>query len=422
MQEEYLHYLWRMKRLNFNQLKLTNGAPVSVHEVGWYNLDAGPDFFNGTVSIDGIKWSGNIELHIKSSDWYAHKHHLDEAYNNVVLHVVFEHDKEVFVKGIQLPTIELKNQIDLAHLRNYEKIISNSYKVPCSNVVMDYKLSLLQQIDVSFLHRIERKGIELLDLVKIEQRDKYSILLAAILQATGGRVNKLPMQELASILPYKLIAKEQWDKTRLEALVFGSAGFLNDEVEDEYYQELKQTWRFLKHKHHLLEMNKSSWKFSGIRPYSFPTLILAQINGFLLQFDLQNLSDLKAEQIISKINKLSATYIDGYWENHFVFGKLSKKRKLNFSKLFKQNLIINGLVPYLISLKHLYSDFSFSDMAVELMEKLPSESNNVINYWKEIGFSPQNALESQGLLELNNEFCNFKKCLSCKVGTENLEK
>lgn len=422
MQEEYLHYLWRMKRLNFSNLKLTNGALVDVEEIGWYNLDAGPDFFNGTVSIEGIKWSGNIEMHIKSSDWYAHKHHLDDAYNNVVLHVVYEHDKEVFINGIQLPTIELKNKIDLNHLENYQKIISNPYQVACSNVVMDYKLSLLQQIDVSFIHRIERKGIELLELMGPEQRDKYSVLLAAILQATGGRVNKLPMQELACILPYQLIAKEQWDKTRLEALIFGTAGFLNDKAEDEYYQELKSTWHFLKHKHQLLEMKFSSWKFSGIRPFSFPSVVLAQICAFLLQFDLLNLSSLNAQQIIEQINTLSPTYIDKYWKNHFIFGKPSKQRNLSFSKLFKQNLIINGLVPYFISLKHLYNDFSYSDLAVELMEKLPPERNNVINYWRDIGFSPQNALESQGLLELNNEFCKFKKCLSCKVGIENLEK
>ena len=422
MQEEYLHFLWRMKRLNFTQLKLTNGAPVSVEEVGWYNLDAGPDFFNGTVLIDGIKWSGNIELHIKSSDWYVHKHHLDDAYNNVILHVVFKHDKDVIVNGVKLPTIELENHIDLAHLRNYESIISTPSQVPCSNIVKNYKLSLLQQIDVSFLHRIERKGLELLELIKFEERDKYSVLLASVLKAVGGRVNKLPMQEFACILPYKLIAKEQWDNNRLEALVFGTAGFLNGEIQDDYYQELKYTWQLLKHKHNLSEMNKCSWKFSGIRPNSFPTFVLAQVSGFLLQFNIYNLSALDAHQIIKEVNNLSGTYLDDYWKTHFIFGKSTKIRNLNFSKLFKQNLIINGLVPYFVSLKHLYNDFSYSDKAVELMEKLPSESNNVINYWKTIGFSAENALQSQGLLELNNEFCKFKKCLSCKVGIENLEK
>lgn len=422
MQEEYLHYIWRMKRLNFNQIKLSDGTPIGVEEVGWYNLDAGPDFFNGTVTIDGMKWSGNIELHIKSSDWYAHKHHLDKAYDNVILHVVYEHDKEVYVNGVRLPTIELKNQFDLEHYKNYQKIISNPFQVPCSKVVMNYRLSLLQQIDVSFLHRIERKGLELLDLVSFDQRDKYSILLAAILKAVGGRVNKLPMQELACILPYRLMAKEQWDKSRLEALIFGCSGFLNDDFEEQYYQELKHTWRLLKHKHSLLEMNKSAWKFSGVRPTSFPSFTLAQVCAFLLQFDLISFSDLNAKQIIEKVSSLSASFIAGYWETHYVFGKPSKEKKLNFSKVFKHNLIINGMVPYFISLKHLYNDFSFSDKAVDIMEILPSESNNVINYWQNIGFLPQNALESQGLLELNNEFCKFKKCLSCKVGIENLEK
>lgn len=422
MQEEYLHYIWRMKRLNFSQIKLSNGAQVEVDEVGWYNLDAGPDFFNGTVTIDGIKWSGNIELHIKSSDWYTHKHHLDEAYNNVILHVVYEHDKEVYVNGVRLPTIELKNQFDFEHYQNYQKIISNPIQVPCSKIVMNYNLSLLQQIDVSFLHRIERKGLELLDLISLEKRDKYSILLAAILKAVGGRVNKLPMQELACILPYRLIAKEQWDKSRLEALIFGCSGLLNDDFEDRYYQELKYSWRLLKHKHDLLEMKKSAWKFSGIRPTSFPSFILAQVSAFLLQFDLISFSNLTVKQVIDKVNNLSAAYIDEYWTNHYLFGTPSKERKLSFSKLFKQNLIINGCVPFYIAMKHLYNDFSYSDKAVDMMESLPSESNNVISYWKNIGFLPQNALESQGLLELNNEFCKFKKCLSCKVGIENLEK
>ncbi|WP_107038396.1 DUF2851 family protein [Brumimicrobium mesophilum] len=422
MQEEYLHYIWRMKRLNFNQLNLTNGVPVTIKEIGWYNLDAGPDFFNGTVIIDGIKWSGNIELHIKSSDWYAHKHHLDEAYNNVVLHVVHEHDKDVYVNGSRLPTIELKNQIDVHHYHSYQKILSNPFKVACSNVVMDFKLSLLQQIDVSFLHRIERKGLALLEFVNREQIDKDSIFFTAILKAVGGRVNKLPMQELACILPYQLLAKEQWDKTRLEALIFGAAGFLNNDYEEKYYKELSHSWKLLKHKHGLLEMKKSAWKFGGIRPTSFPSYILAQVCGFLLQFDLRTFLHLESKQIIEKVNNLAGSFIHGYWRDHYLFGSITKERKLGFSKLFKLNLIINGLVPYFVALKHLNNDFSYSDKAVEIMENLPSESNNVINYWKNIGFLPQNALESQGLLELNNEFCKFKKCLSCKVGMENLEK
>src|SRR5690554_132567 len=424
MQEEYLHYLWRMKRLSFNNLKLINGSQSTVYieEIGWYNLDAGPDFFNGTVIVDGIQWSGNIELHIKSSDWYAHKHHLDPAYNNVVLHVVYEHDKEVFVNGSALPTIELKNQIDKAHYLNYTSIISNIQRVPCYNHVKNHEFSLLQQIDISFIHRIERKGLSLFDMVGDRLRDKSALFLAAIFQSVGGKTNKLPMQELSQLLSYSLIVKEKWDAIRLEALVFGCAGFLNDIHQDEYYMSLKKQWAVLKSKHQLLEMRKESWKFSGIRPYSFPTYILAQLSGFFLQFDYTKLDQLDAKAIITQIYALQDIQINPYWKTHFVFGKLSKEHNLKFSNLFKDNLLINGVVPYLVVLKHLNNDFSFTDKAVELMENLRPEKNSTTNYWGEIGFKPKNALESQGLLELNNEFCNFKKCLSCKVGIEVLEK
>lgn len=422
MQEEYLHYLWRMKRLNFNQLKLTDGSTVSVSQVGWYNLDAGPDFFNGTVAINGIQWSGNIELHVKSSDWYLHKHHLDQAYDNVILHVVYEHDKEVLVKDVPLPTIELKSQIDLSHFRNYQRIISTARKVPCSDVVMHNKLALLQQIDVLFLHRIERKGLELIELMNVEKRGQNEILLAAIFKAIGGRVNKLPMQELACIIPYQLVLKERWDTTRLESLFFGAAGLLNDQMEDHYFLKLQSLWKLLKHKHGLPEMNASSWKFNGIRPHSFPTILIAQVVALLSYFEFHNLSALTSLELIEKIKHLPDSTINAYWKTHYVFGKKAKPRKLGFSRLFKQNLLINGFVPYFITLKHLRNDFGFSDKIIDLMEELPPETNNVVKYWENIGFRPKNALESQGLLELNNEFCNFKKCLSCKVGMANLEK
>src|SRR5690554_1489751 len=422
MKEEYLHYLWRMKRLNFSQLTLVNGSPISIREVGWYNLDAGPDFFNGTVVIDGISWSGNIELHIKSSDWYAHKHNLDSAYNNVVLHVVYEHDKDVYVNDRILPTVELKHLIDPIHLNNYNSIISNVQKVPCYKDVMNYELSLLQQIDISFLHRIERKGLSLFEGAEERSRDKNTLFIAAVFKAVGGRVNSLPMQELARLIPFEVLAKEKWDAIRVEAILFGCAGMLNDDCRDLYYVDLRNQWRFLKSKHQLPEMRMDSWKFSGIRPFSFPTIILAQLSGLLLQIDSSNLGKMSAEEVIDKIELLNGNVINSYWQTHFVFGKESVSRQLKFSSLFKNNLIINGIVPYLVALKHLDNDYSYTDKAMDLMESLPPEKNSVMNYWRSIGFKPKNALESQGLLELNNEFCNFKKCLSCKVGVEVLEK
>src|SRR5690554_5489911 len=187
MREEYLHFLWRMKRLNFNQLQLVNGSklPVIVKDVGWYNLDAGPDFFNGTVIIDGIQWSGNIEIHIKSSDWYAHKHHLDRTYDNVILHVVYEHDREVMVNGKPIPTIELKNLINKRHLQYYSSLVDSSNYIPCHKEVMQHHLALLQQIDISFINRIERKGLALFEGFEEQIISKNELFYVAVLKAVG---------------------------------------------------------------------------------------------------------------------------------------------------------------------------------------------------------------------------------------------
>lgn len=424
MQEEYLHYLWRMKRLNFNQLKLVNGSrnEVRVKEPGWYNYDAGPDFFNGTVVIDDLQWSGNIEMHIKSSDWYAHQHHLDPAYNNVILHVVFEHDREVFVNGRPLPTIALKTMIDEFHYENYNKIVLNHHDIACSKESLENSFALTQQIDLSFLHRVERKGVILYEEVVNQKRDKNAAFYAAVFKGAGGRVNTLPMEELVKIIPYKIIKKEGWDSLRVEALIFGCAGLLSRNVQDAYYLSLQKTWRLLKNKHELQEMNPNSWKYSGMRPYSFPELILAQLSAFLLQFDVSIIENESAEYILNQLFSLDDTRINKYWETHFVFGKLSKSRQVGFSKIFVNNCIINGVIPYLVVLKHLTGDFSYTDKILEIMSKMPPERNSVMKKWGNVGVFPKNAIESQGLLELYNEFCTFKKCLSCKVGVSILEK
>lgn len=424
MQEEYLHYLWRLKRLDFNKLHLINfhQEPVNITETGWYNLDAGPDFFNGAIEINGIKWHGNIEHHVKSSDWYLHKHHLDPAYENVILHVVYEYDKPVVVKGRELPTIELKHQIDPSHLSNYHHILQNCSSIPCSSQIKEHFFELSQQIDLSFLNRIERKGLALLEGMKTVHKHKNALFIHAILKAIGGKTNAIPMQELAHLLSYNSLQREKWDKIRLEALVFGAAGFLDETQQDAYYQQLKKQWCILKAKYRLHSMRKASWKFGGIRPVSFPTMLLAQLCAFLFQFDWNEWEKLDAEELLLNVRKTSSINIHPYWKTHYVFGKTVAQKKTSFSPIFISNLIINGIVPAYVALKHLTNNHHYTEKALDLISSLPAEKNNIIKQWEALGYTPKNALETQGLIELKNEFCNFKKCLSCKVGCGILEK
>lgn len=414
MQEKYIHYLWRMKRLNFNAFTLINqpDSSIVIEDVGWYNTDSGPDFFNGRVSIDGITWQGNIEIHIRSSDWYAHQHHLDRAYDNVILHVVYEYDKEVYINGEALPTIELKNQIQPLHYQYYLDMLQQSHlwKIPCHAQAKDYSFAFSQQMNVSFLSRIERKGLEL--LAQNKERAIHDLFIKMVLKSVGGKTNQFPFVELANNIDYKVIQKESWNILHLEALFYGVAGFLNGEFLEIDVTEHRKIWQHLKRKYQLSEMNPITWKFGGVRRYSFPTILLAQIASLVSQFKLEDIRTRQPQQLVEDISSLklhsNLLFIDKYFPKGLM--------KQTFFPSFINNLLINGVLPFYVALKHLYNDFSFMEKAIELAEILPAEENKIINYWKKIGISPRNALESQGLIELKNEFCNFKKCLSCKVG------
>lgn len=423
MQEEYLHYLWRLKRLPLNDLKLIDGRKVELVNSGWHNSDAGPDFFNGSVKIDGIQWSGNIEIHVKSSDWYLHKHQFDRAYDNVILHVVLIHDREILLNGQAIPTLELKNKIDRAHFEKFDVISNGNDEVPCAQHLKQVDMfNIQQQINVALFQRLERKGEELMKYLKDDVQDRKRALLITLFQSFGGRVNKLPMIELAQIIPFEIIAREKWETVRIEAILFGCAGLLNIEPEDEYTDQLVQSWRMLKSKYKLPEMNPVSWKFSGMRPYSFPTFRLAQLSALLFHWDMDFKQSIKDKNVVQEFKIAFDKPVSKYWEKHFRLNVLSEKHNSKISENSFQLILINGIAPYLSYLQHIEHDFEYSDNALNLLENIPPEKNNITRSWKKIGVSPKNAAESQGLIELKNEFCNFKKCLSCKVGHEVLEK
>lgn len=422
MEEKYLHYIWKSKRFNSRGLKLVDGREVEVLNVGWHNHDAGPDFFNGTVKIDGITWTGNIELHVRSSDWYAHKHQHDPAYENVVLHVVLDYDKDVLVKERTLPTLELNNLIDLRHYENYRGLIHSNNEKPCAHVLTGCKEALKEQVQLSFFHRIERKGLEILNEAESRNLNQYDVLMYCFAQAFGGRLNKQPMQELVAGLPIKLIWKENWNKTRVSALIFGIAGFLKDST-TEYQSELQREWGLLKRKYNLAEMRNSSWKFKGVRPHSFPPRKLAEFSSLIVKLVPEQLKFDDADMIRKYTDHLFDVELNQFWKNHVSFNKTTEKQfNLSLSKSTKDKLLINAIAPYLIYRKHVFGERQNDEIILELFEGIPFERNHVTKQWLKLGVSCENALESQGLLELNNEFCIFRKCLSCQVGKSILER
>jgi hypothetical protein len=416
MEESYLHYIWKAKRFKGHRLSLIDGREVQIKNVGWHNHDAGPDFFNGTILIDGIEWTGNIELHVRSSDWYLHNHQVDEAYKNVILHVVYEYNKPVEVDNRELPTIELSQFIDLEHYSRYqEKVLNNSSK-PCSAHLVGLKDELTQQIQLSFFQRIERKGIDLLNHADQLILDEYEVFVSALAQAFGGRLNRIPMQELMNGLSLKIIWKEQWSRERIEAMVFGKAGFL-EESSCAYQSKLAKIWSLLQRKYSLKSMRKSSWKFKGVRPSSYPTRKLAELACVLQRINRKTTKFLDAEEIEGVINELLNFEINSFWKSHVHFNRVSNfNQSLKLTKNAKDLITVNAIGPFLVYRKHKFGEHNNDLIVLDLLEAIPAERNKVIDEWKKLNVPVKSAIDSQGLLELNNEFCTFRKCLSCQVG------
>ncbi|MES2588591.1 MAG: DUF2851 family protein [Bacteroidota bacterium] len=396
MKEDYLHAIWRLKRFPVSNLFLTDGRSLKIKNTGNHNLDAGPDFFNGSVEIDEITWHGNIEIHVKSSDWYLHKHQVDKAYSNVILHVVFQHDKDVFIGKHKIPTLELKPHIDIQHLENYDKLLQNKTWIPCQNSLQEINQTVIsKQIEKASYARLKRKSKLLNHTFENLNSDLLALYFEIYAKVFGLKVNTIPFIELTKHIDLKTFWKVN-EKQR-EILILGVAGFFQDEVRFQLLSE-KVEWSYLKKKFSLTEMDLSSWKFKGLRPPSFPNLKLTQFAELCSQKDFFKIHELNLNEI------------------------LALQKKLHFSHNFRDNILINAIIPIMWFHFERSSDEKYKVLALELLSLTQVENNQIINKWKNLGIKCKSSFESQGLLELKNELCAKSKCLSCKIGLEILKK
>jgi hypothetical protein len=415
MTENYLHFLWKNKRFPTHNLKTTDGETIAILHVGIHNHDSGPDFFNGQIRLNDVNHSGNIELHVKSSDWNLHGHQFDSAYSNVILHVVYEHDQLIFIEGIPIPTVELKKMIDWKNYEWFNHYYKENKPILCESFLTKVPPPIFwNQVEMALFQRIQRKVLELDELQRTSEMSFKEVLFRAISKAFGMKVNQLPFQELAVRIPFdKFIKASQKQKM---AITFGVGGFLDDEVSNNYQNELKTEWDFQRYKLNLHAANRHIWKFKGCRPGGFPTQRLAQFATFVHEMDwTSSLWFLPAKELLYELQSKLMKPANEYWITHFDFDK-EKKTPSNLSIGTANTIIINSVVPFLWWLSEKMSDETYRNRAFEILELLPAESNEKINSWKKLGFPAKTAFESQGLIELSNEFCTKKGCLKCKIG------
>ena len=418
MEEDFLHFIWSFQLFDHIDLKTMDGDFVQVISSGIKNTDSGPDFNEAQVRIGDNLWIGNVEIHVLTKEWFLHQHHFDPAYSNVILHVVFKHDYPTWnmEAHASIPILELKGRIDLHKYKEWEKLKNQNKWIPCEAFINKVPAVLFRQMIISTaIERLERKVNEIEGILIRSKGNWEHTLLHVLLSSFGAKVNKNAFQTLALLLPFPLIKRFEGEATKLQALLFGISGLLDQDFSDEYPQHLKKEFEFLSRKYGLIKMNKERWKFMRMRPSNFPSLRIAQLAAIFSSWTHFS-SLIFYDPSLSKIESALRKEIHPYWRNHYRFDFVTKAKILRMGDQMTNSILINAIMPFIYAHAHYHSDDAAKEQALMLMEKLKPEENSIINKWKKRVDCGQNSLETQGLIELKNKYCSSKKCLSCKVG------
>lgn len=415
MKESILHYVWQHKLFTAHNISTTIGEKVEVIDVGRYNPDAGPDFFNAKIKIGNTIWAGNIEIHTRSTDWNRHKHQSDKAYNNVILHVVKQADADIYrIDGELIPQLELAypKHIEI----NYEQLIREQKWVPCETKIDSVPGIFIQSWKNTLLtERLEQKmgAIECL-LTENNQHweDAFYITLA---RNFGFGTNSQAFEMLAKSIPLSALGKHKDQLFQLEAILFGQAGLLKENTSDEYAGKLKQEYDFLRSKFALHPMDSSLWKLLRLRPDNFPHIRIAQFAG-LIHSSSKLFSKIVENTDIDYLRGLFVCEQSTYWQTHYSFGHESPMRNKKLGAQSINTILINTVVPFLFCYGQQKNRQELKDKALQILEQIPSERNSIVRNWQKIGLRSESAYDTQALLQLKKQYCDPKKCLQCRIG------
>jgi hypothetical protein len=421
MKEEFLHFIWKNKL--YNEIVASNlRIKIEILEKGIHNFNAGPDFFNAKIKIDKTVWAGNVEIHVKASDWENHGHHLDKAYNNVILHLVHMHDKDVFHQnGNSVMTAKIN--FDQDYLTKYKTLIRSVKHIACSDCFQKIDAFTVNSwLTNVLIERIESKTDYLKSLLEFTGNNQEEAFYISLAGSFGFKVNTEPFEWLAKSLPSLILAKNKNDRLKIEALLFGQSGFLDEEfVNDAYYNSLKKEYLFLKTKYQLKPIEKHLWKFLRIRPVNFPTIRIAQFASLVFKSShlFSKILEIKTEKELLSLFEIE---VHDYWSTHFVFGKTTRMMKKSFGINAVENIIINTVLPFLFLYGKEKNNEEFMNRALNFYEQFKPETNHIIKKWEDLGLNPKNAYESQALIELYNSYCMKRRCLECRIGGKLLMK
>jgi len=415
--EAFLHYVWRFKLFRLDDLRTTAGQPLQIKKNGTPNPHAGPDFSNARIQIGDTLWAGNVEIHVQASDWKKHGHQNDAGYDNVILHVVFEADAEVTGKdGQPMPCLTLHDRIDSGLYERYLMLISGNDWIPCQPLIgrVD-KFVQRHWLDRLLIERLEERSAAIRERLAFNKNHWEETFYHFLARHFGLKVNSEPFAQLAKSLPLKVLAKHKDQPLQIAALLFGQAGLLERSFKDDYPQQLKKEYGFLKTKYRLTPINGQMWRFLRLRPPNFPTLRLAQFARLIHQSS-HLFSKVLQARMVSELREMFAIELDGYWETRYQFDKPSKAQRKRLGTATVNNLLINTVIPFLFIYGKLRGDADLQERAIDFMGQLRPENNTIIRKWKELGLPAQSAYHTQALLQLKTRYCDRKQCLDCMIG------
>ncbi|QDK78465.1 DUF2851 family protein [Spirosoma sp. KCTC 42546] len=424
MPEIFLYFIWQYQYFTNNNLITTDGESVQVLHTGFRNHEAGPDFTNARLLINEVEWVGTVEMHTRTSDWLVHRHQHDRAYDNVILHVVWQDDRLANgrrvdrANGTPLPTLELQPLIDSTLLDRYQVLSDSVDAIPCAGQFRSVApLRITSMLDKAMLQRLERKAEGVRQLVEQAGGDWEETAYRLLAMNMGFKINADPMAQLSRAVPLKAILKHRDVLVQVEAMLYGTAGLLDTDESDDYIKTLQREYRFLASKYSLTDKQVAAhtWKWGRLRPANFPTLRLAQLARLVTYH--ASLFSLFAGTRDSEtlLNALQITP-SNYWQSHYRFGKQTDKSVSALGLNSAENIVINTVVPLLAAYAHHRGQPAYIDRAIELLEQLPAEKNRLTDTWDTLGLGVRTAFDSQAAIELYNEFCSVKKCLSCQIG------
>ena len=419
--EELLHYVWKHKIFPLNELTTTTGQRLEIIDTGLSNRDAGPDFFNAKIKLNGVVWVGNIEIHTHSSDWFKHGHHQNPVYDNVILHVATHIDVEVHrSNGESIPQMLLNCP---EHIReNFKELANTDQYPPCYRIIPSLsKLTIHSWMSALQMERFEQKNAHLIERLRFCNNHWEDAFFITLARNFGFSINADAFEEWAKHIPLRAIDKHRDNLFQVEAFFFGQAGILGDIDGDEYYLRLKREYEYLAHKFELSPMDVTRWRFLRLRPNNFPHVRIAQLaNLYHRSYGL--LSQLMEKETLKEVRDLLRGGTSEYWLNHYTFGGCSPAYPKTLSDSSLNLIIINTVVPFLYAYGIHRGKEKLCSRATAFLEGLKPENNYIIRMWSECGLKVSHAGDSQALIQLKKEYCDKKKCLYCRIGYEYLKR